>query len=91
MDLRVQPSRDVENDAILRDWTKKRFKSEIRARSEEGMLDRVSNADIASRDRCQATLMLIDGRSVGEVYGFILEKEQGGSDAESLTQDGNTP
>ena len=89
-DVDILTAMDVENDAILRDWEKKRFESERRARSEEGVLDRISEADIASRDRCEATLMLIDGRSRSDVYSFIAEKESG-NDLESMTQDSGTP
>ena len=39
------------------------------------MLDRISDADITSRDRCEAGLMLIDGRSLSDIDRFIAKKE----------------
>ena len=65
---------DVENDAILKD-TNNSYWADQRARSEERILDQISDADITSRDRCEAGLMLIDGRSPSDVYRFIKEKE----------------
>lgn len=67
---------NVADDAILKDQ-KSRLRSEKRARSEERVLDRISDADITSRDRCVAGLMLIDGRSLGDIDSFILKKESG--------------
>ena len=65
---------DVENDVILKD-RKNRLESEKRARSQERVLDRITDADITSRDRCEAGLMLIDGRSLSDIDSFIVEKE----------------
>ena len=67
---------DVENDAILKEL-KNRFQAENRARSEEQVLDRISDAEITSRDRCKAGLMLIEGRSRRDIDRFIAEKESG--------------
>jgi len=67
---------NVAADAILKDQ-KSRLRSEKRARSEERVLDRISDADITSRDRCEAGLMLVDGRSLSDIDSFILEKESG--------------
>lgn len=75
-DVDILITMDVANDAILRNWNKKRFQSEIRSRSEVRALDRISDAEISSRDRCEAVLMLIDGRSPDDIYKFIAEKEE---------------
>ena len=66
---------DVENDVILKYWQESPFGSEGRAISEEALLSRISTAEIGSRDRCEATFMLIDGDSVSNVHRFIEEKE----------------
>ena len=67
---------DVENDAILKE-PGTRLGAEKRARSEEQVLDRISDAEITSRDRCKAGLMLIEGRSRRDIDRFIAEKESG--------------
>ena len=65
---------DVENDAILKD-TNNSYWADQRARSEERILDQIYDADITSRDRCEAGFMLIDGKSPSDVYRFIEAKE----------------
>ena len=67
---------DVEHDAILR-GVKTRLGSERRARSEQILLDRIIDADLSSRDRCEAVFMLIDGKSPSEIHGFIAKNESG--------------
>lgn len=67
----VLKAMDVENDEILKGWdgpgTKRRAQSELR------VLDEISEAEISSRDRCEASLMLIDGRATEEIDRFIRE------------------
>ena len=90
-DPEILTAMDVENDAILKD-RKNRLRSEERARSEERVLDRISDANITSRDRCEAGLMLIDGGSLSDIDRFIAKKSRRrGNDRDSLTHDGDTP
>ena len=74
-DVDILTAMDVENDVILKYWKENPFGSEGRAISEEALLSRISTAEIGSRDRCEATFMLIDGESVSNVHRFIEEKE----------------
>lgn len=89
-DVEILTAMDVENDAIVRHWSERRFEAAGQARWEEGMLDRISGAEIASRDRCMATLMLIDGQSLAKIDSFIIEKAEA-NDPDSPTQNGDTP
>ena len=73
-DREILTAMDVEHDAILRE-EKTLLGAERRARSEEMLLDRISDANLSSRDRCEAVLMLIDGRPLSEVYRFIAKDE----------------
>ena len=74
--LKAMNVANVADDAILKEL-KDRFGAERRARSEERVIGRISDADITSRDRCEAGLMLIDGKSLSDINSFIVEKESG--------------
>jgi len=67
---------DVEHDAILKE-VKTRLESEKRARSEEILLDQISDADLSSRDRCEAVRMLINGQSLTDIHNFIAKSQLG--------------
>ena len=67
----VLKAMDVENDEILKGWDRPGTK--WRAQSELRVLDEISEAEISSRDRCEASLMLIDGRTTEEIDRFIRE------------------
>ena len=73
-DREILTAMDVEHDAILRD-VKTRLESERRARSEEILLDQIVDADLSSRDRCEAVFMLIDGQSLSDIHSFIAKNE----------------
>lgn len=73
-DREILTAMDVEHDAILRDL-KTRLESERRARSEEILLDQIIDADLSSRDRCEAVFMLIDGQSLSDIQSFIVKNE----------------
>lgn len=75
-DREILTAMDVEHDAILRD-VETRLESERRARSEEILLDQIIDADLSSRDRCEAVFMLIDGQSPSDIHSFIAKTESG--------------
>ncbi len=62
---------DVANDEILKGWDEWRTKG--RAQLELRVLDEISEAEISSRDRCEAGLMLIDGSTPEDIDRFIRE------------------
>ena len=66
----VLKAMDVANDQIL---TARDDRSRERARLELRVLDEISEAEISSRDRCEAGLMLIDGSTPEDIDRFIRE------------------
>lgn len=64
---------DVENDAILKEKPTELPKS--RAKYQLQVLERIENADINGRDRCEAGFMLIDGKWPHEIERFVSAKE----------------
>ena len=67
----VLQAMDVANDEILKGRGERGTKG--RAQSELKVLDEISEAEISSRDRCEAGLMLIDGSTIEAIDRFIRE------------------
>ena len=66
---------NIEDDAIIK--MEPGRNRENRARGEEKLLERIVDANMADRDRCEAGFMVIDGRSSADIDHFIAEMESG--------------
>ena len=75
-EAKILTAMNIADDIILKKEKEDRWETEYRSRSELKILERIENANIEGRDRCEAIFMLIDGKSRSEIHQFVRKREQ---------------
>ena len=75
-EAKILTAMNIADDIILKKEKEDRWETEYRSRSELKILERIENANIEGRDRCEAIFMLLDGKPPREILQFITKREQ---------------